>query len=257
MNVRSINGAAQVICDAMALDRVPATIARALDASGWLNTTEAAAELVRLRLLQNAQPAELSEAQVDALADAGNEALNDHYHEELCHCSSWPESCVSSGSYFAGSWDTAAFSIGMAAVIGAWEAMRNPSEAAELSRLRARVAELEAERHETNAALSDAAEALRVGRDRIAGLEAERRTVAAARDAQVIAWLGKKAREYRSTRGREHALQAEVLERMADKVRRGAIRPDVPREDPHDSPLHRKYKTPRDIEFPQQEAPRV
>ncbi|KAF0647120.1 hypothetical protein K701_25360 [Streptomyces fradiae ATCC 10745 = DSM 40063] len=36
----------------------------------------------------------------------------------------------------------------------------------------ARVAELEAERHETNEALSDAAEALRANRDRIAALEA-------------------------------------------------------------------------------------
>ncbi|WP_318205326.1 hypothetical protein [Streptomyces sp. SCL15-4] len=40
--------------------------------------------------------------------------------------------------------------------------------------LRARVAELEAERHATNASLSEAAEALREQRDRIAGLEAER-----------------------------------------------------------------------------------
>ncbi|MFF8997083.1 hypothetical protein ACF1GW_30885 [Streptomyces achromogenes] len=40
--------------------------------------------------------------------------------------------------------------------------------------LRARVAELEAERHATNEALSEAAEALREQRDRIAGLEKER-----------------------------------------------------------------------------------
>ncbi|MCY0960810.1 hypothetical protein [Streptomyces sp. H27-H5] len=41
----------------------------------------------------------------------------------------------------------------------------------ENERLRARVSELETERHETNAALSDAAEALRASRDRIAELE--------------------------------------------------------------------------------------
>lgn len=91
----------------------------------------------------NAQPAELSEAQVDALADAGNRALNDHYHEDLCACSAWPESCASSGNYFAGSWDTAAFGIGMAAVIGVWEAMRTRDEVAEVTRLRTRVEELE------------------------------------------------------------------------------------------------------------------
>jgi hypothetical protein len=84
----------------------------------------------------DSKPAELTEAQIDALADAGNRALNDHYHEDLCHCSDWPESCASSGHYFAGSWDTAAFSIGMAAVIGAWESMRAAPEADELARLR-------------------------------------------------------------------------------------------------------------------------
>lgn len=44
----------------------------------------------------------------------------------------------------------------------------------EVARLRARVSELEQERHSTNEVLSDAAEALRVSRDRIAALEAER-----------------------------------------------------------------------------------
>lgn len=45
------------------------------------------------------------------------------------------------------------------------------------SRLRARVAELEAERHSTNEALSDAAERMRADRDRIAELEAAPKTV--------------------------------------------------------------------------------
>jgi hypothetical protein len=92
----------------------------------------------------NAPLAKLTEAQIDALSDAGNRALNDHYHDDLCHCSDWPESCASSGNYFAGSWDTAAFDIGMTAVIGLWESMRVPAEADELARLRAQVAELEA-----------------------------------------------------------------------------------------------------------------
>ncbi|NUS86357.1 MAG: hypothetical protein HOY75_27450 [Streptomyces sp.] len=42
---------------------------------------------------------------------------------------------------------------------------------AEIERLKARVAELEAERHSTNESLSEAAEQLRVDRDRIAELE--------------------------------------------------------------------------------------
>jgi hypothetical protein len=44
--------------------------------------------------------------------------------------------------------------------------------------LRARVAELEAERHSTNEALSDAAERMRADRDRIAELEAQREVLA-------------------------------------------------------------------------------
>lgn len=47
---------------------------------------------------------------------------------------------------------------------------------------------------------------------------------------EVAVWLGKKAREYRSTNSRE--TQAEVLERMADKIRRGAVRPAVRESDP-------------------------
>jgi hypothetical protein len=224
VNTKSIAGAARVICEAMGRPKaVPATITVALDAGGWLNTTETASELERLRLLQNAMPAELSEAQTDALADAGNRALNDHYHEDLCLCSDWPESC---GNYFAGRWDTAAFDIGMAAVIGAWESMRAPAEADELSRLRARVAEL----------------------------ETERSTFIAARDAQIIAWLGKKANEY-GTSNRDARAKAEAVSRMADKLSRGAVR--RPLEDSYDSPLRHEYKTGHDLEFPQQEAPRV
>lgn len=74
--------------------------------------------------------------------------------------------------------------------LGSAQLLQSPESAAELARLRARVAALEADRNR-----------------------------------EVAAWLFKKAREYRSTRGREHAVQAEVLERMADKVSRGAIRP--------------------------------
>ncbi|MDT9688155.1 hypothetical protein Q5762_07265 [Streptomyces sp. P9(2023)] len=142
-----------------------------LDGLGMLVPEGGAAELERLRLLLNAQPVELTEEQRDALSDAGNRALNDHYHQDLCACRDWPASCASSGNYFMGTWDTAAFDIGMGAVLGLWESMRADSPSAELVALRARVAELEAERHATNEALSDAAEELRARRDRIAELE--------------------------------------------------------------------------------------
>ena len=62
--------------------------------------------------------------------------------------------------------------------LGSAQLLQSPETAAELARLRARVAELETERHTTNEALSDAAETLRADRDRIAELcrqvEAER-----------------------------------------------------------------------------------
>ncbi|MEU3426633.1 hypothetical protein [Streptomyces gardneri] len=51
--------------------------------------------------------------------------------------------------------------------------LQSPETAAEEKTLRARVAELEAERHSTNEALSDAAEQMRRDRDRIAELEAQ------------------------------------------------------------------------------------
>ncbi|NEB70296.1 hypothetical protein G3I39_25045 [Streptomyces fulvissimus] len=96
-------------------------------------------------------PVELTERQLDALSAAGNRALNDHYHEDLCFCRSWPTSCVSSGGYFMGTWDTSAFDIGLPAVLGVWESLRNDRHAAKIAELRAdneqlrtRVAELEA-----------------------------------------------------------------------------------------------------------------
>lgn len=88
-------------------------------------------------------PVELTEQQMDALIDAGNRALNDHYHESQCHCDDWPASCVSSGHYFMGAWDTDAFAIGLPAALGVWESLRNDRHAAEIAELRSRIAELE------------------------------------------------------------------------------------------------------------------
>ncbi|WP_406224998.1 hypothetical protein [Streptomyces anulatus] len=92
-------------------------------------------------------PVELTEQQLDALIDEGNRALNDHYHEAQCHCDDWPASCVSSGHYFMGAWDTDAFAIGVPAVLGVWETLRHD-----------RVADLEAEVDRLRKALSDAAD---------------------------------------------------------------------------------------------------
>lgn len=153
MIARSVNEAAAVIQAAQRKGVVtPAGLAVALDACGALLTPDAKAELERLRSLLNAQPAELTEAQIEALADTGNGAVNDYFHERACSCSEYPEECATDAKYRkeAGFYDSGAFEIGMGAVIGLWESMREDSAAEELGRLRARVAELEAERHSTN-----------------------------------------------------------------------------------------------------------
>lgn len=58
---------------------------------------------------------------LDQLIDTGNKALNDHYHERACACSTWPAKCASSGNYFFGAWDTDAFAIALPAIIAAYE----------------------------------------------------------------------------------------------------------------------------------------
>jgi uncharacterized small protein (DUF1192 family) len=68
--------------------------------------------------------------------------------------------------------------------------LQSPEVAEEMAALRARVAELEAERHTTNEALSDAAEALRTSRDRVAELEADSATLNALYAAGVDNWDG-------------------------------------------------------------------
>ncbi|MCX5202412.1 hypothetical protein OG897_13265 [Streptomyces sp. NBC_00237] len=53
--------------------------------------------------------------------------------------------------------------------------------------------------------------------------DAFRTEVIAERDAQIIAWLEKKAREY-GDNNRENRAKAEAVGRMADKLSRGAVR---------------------------------
>ena len=51
--------------------------------------------------------------------------------------------------------------------------------------------------------------------------------VVAERDAQIIAWLGKKAREYQGRSGPRVESASDALARMADKIARGAVRPST------------------------------
>lgn len=191
--------------------------------------------------------------------------------------------------------------------LGSAQLLQSPETAAELARLAAanaahqrnaerRAAENEALERRARALQEENAELtahvefrmkdIKRLRARVAELEAERGTLVAARDDQIIAWLGKKAREY-GTSNREARDKAEAVGRMADKLSRGAVPlpepapvmgpgqrrlaertfaeldathyrrlgiapPASSREDPHDSPLHHAYTTGRDLP----EAPR-
>ena len=57
-------------------------------------------------------------------------------------------------------------------------------------------------------------------------LDAYRAEVVAERDATIVTWLVKKAREFRSMGGRMRAAQADAVAAMASKLERGAVRPD-------------------------------
>lgn len=107
-------------------DEIASTAAATLLDLGMLVPEGGSVELDRLRMLLNAPPADLSEEQLGALIDAGNRSVADFYHERACGCAEWPASCTTNPVYSRGYWDTDAFAIGMAAVIGLWESMRSP-----------------------------------------------------------------------------------------------------------------------------------
>ncbi len=99
---------------------------------------------------------ELSEQQIDALAAAGNRAVNDAVHEDLCMCDVWPRECLSSGGYFQGYWDMGGLETALPAVLGLWESMRG----GELKRLTARVVELQSAAEAKSAQMDRADRAL-------------------------------------------------------------------------------------------------
>lgn len=141
------------------------------------------------------------------------------------------------------------------------------------SRLRAQVAALLAERHTTNEALSDAAEALRADRDRIAGLEAgpalpwahvmgdgdlsmflddmvsaamgRWRSEPEVPDRTVLADIEKVCPDWRTPgEGLRGDPEPEAVPDAVTQV----FAPVVSlREDPHDSPLHHSYRLGHDL----------
>ncbi|MFD4740559.1 hypothetical protein ACFWNQ_24825 [Streptomyces virginiae] len=122
--------------------------------------------------------------------------------------------------------------------------LQSPESAAELDRL-SRLAESLHQRvdHQREGKARWRARA-ELAEARVTELEAERGAVVADRDAQIIAWLGKKAREY-GTSNRESRDKAEAVGRMADKLSRGAVR--RPHEDGYVSPLHQDHTISHDL----------
>lgn len=113
----------------------------------------------------------------------------------------------------------------------------SPETAAELETLRKRVAELEAERHSTNEALSDAAERMRADRDRIAELEAG----IAWRDAERSRWAD------------VHALVERAIDKGWSTVDTVDLEvelgpePTAPSEAPCEGPQRHEYRVCRDL----------
>ncbi|MFI0900614.1 hypothetical protein [Streptomyces sp. NPDC020983] len=54
----------------------------------------------------------------------------------------------------------------------------------------------------------------------------ERDAHRAERDAEILYWLGKKALEYRHAGSKQDLVRADVIDLMASKISRGAVRPD-------------------------------
>jgi len=142
--------------------------------------------------------------------------------------------------------------MGIALAVDAAGRHMSPETAAELERLRAEVAELRAERHDTNEALSDAAEQLRANRDRLAELEALKpATIQTCRVCGAGYTYGKPcstcefrkrmAAEVAPLKGRSRLDASAAAAAQATHWRRLGV------EDPHDSPLAHTYRVSRDL----------
>jgi hypothetical protein len=143
VNAKLVNSAAGVILAALQQNRTPAGIALALDSARLLMTPEDAAEVERLRLRADEverayafDTAELKRQLESARVDGRRLIRAEQRTAEL----------------------------------EAVRATHRKDDHAEIEQLRTQVAALLAERHSTNEALDDAAQALRVHRDRVAEL---------------------------------------------------------------------------------------
>ncbi len=250
MNVSMIRTAEQVLHAAMQRGtQTAAGLAYALESAQLLQSPETAAELTRLRsgpVLETEQAALLAEmigdvqpARVSVLLSLGESVRDQRAHDHSSQREDW-------------------YCTNLVAFMG--ERMgpvlrRLLNAEAKAAQLAARVAELESERHVTNEALSDAAEALRAGRDRIAELEAERTSPAPMlyRDRFGDTWQADgDTLTLAATEAGGPVTGRPWTEPAADVAKDfGPLAAVRAVEDPHDSPLHHTYTTGRDLpEYP-------
>lgn len=151
-------------------------------------------------------------------------------------------------------WSTSSEEIGSAAVatLMGLGMLVPEGGAAELERLRARVAELETERHTTNEALSDAAERLRRDRDRIAELEALKpASIQTCRKCGAGYTLGQPCStcQFKAEMAAATAVRGCGCPARFDRHAWGC--PTLPDEAPHEGPEHHTYRVGRDLpEYP-------
>lgn len=201
-------------------------------------------------------PVELTAEQCGALADVANRAINDEIHEELCACDAWPTGCVSHSGVSQGYWDTGRMTTAMPEVVGLWESLRNDRHAAKVAELRAERAQLQDDitgaclaRHE------EEQENTRL-RARVAKLEAQAEKVAAfcAQRAEYVTNLRQfvEGGEDDYFRWQGHAAARRQLSQSLGlpvgwPAEDKQSAPPTQVEDSHDSPLHQSYALGRDL----------
>ncbi|MEV6569988.1 hypothetical protein [Streptomyces sp. NPDC051577] len=269
MNTTALKSLADLICRQQTKDRTPMGIAFAIESAGRHMTPETAAEMQRL----TDRVAELSVAPHATVFVAEFEGVETEVHSTLDGaraCCDDIAKAVSNGQC----WD---WSLGDGVHVQHWTHVDDdrPTGATggtvtevrvqypegaervdELVRLRARVSELETERHSTNEALSDAAVALRASRDRIAELETARSrpapmllTAAPSCTAPNSPSCSCADGEYRfcgADLGRSE-YPFTCSRRVAHKGRCSGEPDPGLLEEPHDSPLHQFYRLGRDL----------
>lgn len=75
-----------------------------------------------LPVAADAEPVEIPDEVLDAMADAADRAVGDANHADLCGCDGWPKACVS--GYSAGFWDSGVWRAGLPAALAVLEEHR-------------------------------------------------------------------------------------------------------------------------------------